>query len=231
MSLEKYVSMKAEDGLEQLDLNTVLHADDLTTQRRRNYSLRHRSFLVSDMALYRFVEKNGDKKLVLYLVRGNNLIFKNLDKATKQLYDCDYFHITDEKTIEKIVKADTTICCSLNDAMEPEIGSESYRLLIKFNLDRELDELGLKIAQRIIGSGENYEKNRKMLLRLGIKNQYVHTLSPYFVSQLPNEGAFACACRLDDYGGGYWDGMLDAAFSNIHQFEAYVRCIPKPKPK
>ena len=198
----------------QLERATILHSDELATERRTNPELIKTWFYTADSQLYA-VE---DGEVILYLGRGEtNPIFNNIEEATQQLISTRNY-IPPKEDVEAVKSAESTLRVKLsdlklqgNDLLEHgffEIGTSDYDSLSEHQRETGtphydgLNEHQRTVAERIYGQGEDFEQNMAMLRknRVGIARVYV--LNPGYVKQnIPQYGALARFSRLNGFDG------------------------------
>ncbi len=194
-SLETLMGPLAET-LPLFEEGTVLTCAQLMNERRTNPDLRTRRFYTANFALYR-VE---DGKEVLYFGTEENPIFKNLDKAMKQLAITGNY-IPSAEDIEAVVNSnalklnlrDLNLKRHAADAEYPyfEINTAGYDRLT--NTQREF-------AERVYGEGTDFEANMEMLAEAGIKTTSIYVSTPDYVKGKVQEGsAISQASTLSDF--------------------------------
>src|SRR3989338_6694153 len=101
----------------QLVRGTILHSDELTTERRSNPKLRDIWFYTADSAVYTVEKVDGINEAILYLSRGEtNPIFNNIEEATRQLIRTGNYILPKEKRreIDAVIKAEDTLKVKLS---------------------------------------------------------------------------------------------------------------------
>ena len=188
-----------EETVPLLQLETIRHADQITNERRTNKEIRGNWFYTADFAMYTV----KDNEAYLHLARGhNNLIFKNLDEATRQLRETDNYVIHDKKDIEAVVNAKDTLTVKLSDLRLQMNGPFGY---FEINTDNpgSLNKAERAFAERAYGQGNDFVLNMMMLNKNGIRQTRVYVLTPDYVQRnTPQNGALARASRLYDFDVG-----------------------------
>ena len=188
----------------QLVRGTILHSDQLTTGRRDDIGLRNRWFYTADSAVYTIEEVNGIDEVFLYLGRGDtNPVFNNIEEATQQLITRRNY-IPSREDVEAVKNADTTLRVKLSDLSLQENSSKNSKCRF-FEIDTanygSLNEHQRKVAERVYGSGEDFEQNMEMLRKNRIKTTRVYVLNPDYVREnVPQGGALARASSLGGFG-------------------------------
>ncbi len=196
MTLEGLVTEQGPlaETFQKLDPNTIQYAFEITKERRGNLKLRKQGFWTADSSLYR-VE---DDDAVLYFGnRDTNLIFKNIEEATKQLIKTGNY-VPPKADIEAVVKAESTLRIKLlylglkgeNDEWQYlEIDTSDYYDTLKI-IQRAL-------AERVYGQGKDFVENMKMLADVGVKKTKIYVLNPEYVRKhITEDGAIVRASRL-----------------------------------
>ncbi len=195
-TLETLVGPLAQT-LPQLERATILHSDQLTTERRTNPELRNQWFYTADSALY-IVEKEGMKdEVFLYLGREpTNPIFNNIGEAIRQLISTGNY-IPPKEDVEAVIKAESTLRIKLSDLkLQGDASEWRYFEINTADYDR-LNKHQRKVAERVYGSGEDFVKNMKMLNKAAIRETTVNVLNPDYVkNNVPQNGAIARVSRL-----------------------------------
>ena len=188
----------------QLVRDTILHSDQLTTERRTNPGLRDQWFYTADSALYT-VEKEGRKdEVFLYLGRNEvNPIFNNIEEATRRLIWTGNY-IPPKEDVEAVKSADTTLRVKLSD-LRLQGDNPEWRY---FEIDTanygKLNPEQRRVAERVYGQGYDFVENMKMFNEDRIRKIGVYVLNPDYVKRnVPQNGALARASRLSRFGGDY----------------------------
>ena len=153
------------DSFKKLNPKTIQHSHEIMSQRYMEESLRSNWFYTADFQLYSV--ENG-KVYLNMATKENNLIFKHIDEATKQLIkENDYFPA--KKEADKIVKAKSTLKIDLAKLTLVKNDNEcSYFNISTTNYDK-LNKAERVLAERVYGSGEDFKKNIEMLDKAVIK--------------------------------------------------------------
>jgi len=204
--------------LPQLDRGTILHSDELTTERRTNPELRKMLFYTADSTVYTVEREKRegllgkirsffrlDKEAIWYLGRGEtNPIFNNIEEATQQLIRTGNYILRREKRgeIDAVITAEDTLKVKLSDLRLQGKGNVfRYFEIDTANYD-SLNEHQRIVAERVYGSGEDFIENMKMLNEAGIGKIEIYVLNPSYVKQnVPQNGALARASMLYPFYG------------------------------
>jgi len=188
----------------QFKRDTILHSDQLTTERRANHELRNQWFYTGDGPMYT-VEKEGRRdEAFLYLSRGRtNPVFNNIGEATQQLIRTGNYILPNEKRgeIDAVIKAEDTLKVKLSDLrLRGDDNVLRYFEIDTANYDG-LNEHQRRVAERVYGSGNEFVENMKMFNENGIRTTRIYFLNPDYVKRnAPKDGALARASRLNGFG-------------------------------
>ena len=211
-TLETLVGPLAET-FPQLDRATILHSDQLTTERRTNSELRNQWFYTANSAVYTVEKVNGIDEVFLYLGRGEtNPIFNNIGEAIKQLIT-DGNYAPPKEDVEAVKSAKTTLRVKLSDL---KLQGNEFEYIF-FGIDTasygSLNEHQRKVAERVYGQGDDFVANMKMLNEAGIRETRVRFLNPDYVKRdIPPDGAIARASWLLRFN---LDSRFDANLRNV----------------
>ena len=199
----------------QLDRATILHSDELITERWTNPELRNRWFYTADGPMYTVEKKGRRDEVFLYLSRGKvNPIFNNIAEATQQLRTGNYILPSEKRgEIDAVITAEDTLKVKLSN-LRLQGDDNVFRY---FEIDtanyNSLNEHQRKVAKRLYGSGRDFGQNMKMFNEAGIRKIRVYVLNPDYVKQnAPQDGALARASMLNVFGG---DSRFGAGGKNI----------------
>ncbi len=189
---------------------TILHSDQLTTERRADPELRNRWFNTADFALYN-IEKEGEQEEVyLSLARNeNNLIFDNIEEATQQLTRTRNYLVTNLEDIERVTKAESTLRVNLSNLKLQKLNDKVSYFEINTADYNELNPEQRRVAERVYGQGDDFVQNMAMLrknTKISITETRVYVLNPDYVKRnAPQDGAIARTCELGSF-------VLDSSF-------------------
>lgn len=197
MALETLVGPLAKK-FSQLVRGTILHADQLTNERRTaedplRAELRNQMFYTADSPLCTVEDGEG----ILYLGRNKvNPVFNNLVEAALQLIATGHY-IPPKADMEALINAEDTLRVRLSDlGLQETISEWSY-----FEIDTAdyngLNEHQRTVAERVYGQGNDFIENMKMHNDVGIMKIRIYILNPDYVkNNVPQGGALAWASRL-----------------------------------
>lgn len=195
MKLENRVG-KLVEIYPQLDPDTIQQSDEITNDRRTDEDLRKKWFWTADFAMYTI--ENNEVFLNL-AARENNLIFQNIEKATKQLIKNDDY-VPEKEDIETVIKSKTTLRTKLSD-LNLENDSHEYSHIYIDTLNYIIsNQEQRKIAERVYGQGDDFKNNMKMFKSAGIDRTRIFVLNPIYVKNHVKEGsAIARVCWLNSF--------------------------------
>lgn len=186
-----------------LERPTIMHSDELITEKRTNQKLITDPelgsiwFYTADSNLY--VVEN--REAILYIGREpTNPIFNNIEKAAYQLL-LNGIYLPSRSEIMAVKSAESTLRFRLSDLeLEQLEGTEfSYFEVQTDNYDK-LNPEQRRFAERVYGQGDNFKQNMEMLWRNGIGILHIYVLNPDFVKKIvPNGGAVALASKLGSF--------------------------------
>lgn len=167
----------------QLERATILHSDQLTTERRINPKLRDQWFYTADSSLYVVEREGGRDEVFLYLGRGEtNPVFNNIEEAVQQLMRTGNY-IPPKEDVEAVKSAGTTLRVKLSD-LRLQGGDSEWRY---FEIDtanyHNLNPMERRVVERVYGQGDDFIKNMEMFNDSGIRKIRVYVLNPDYVKQ------------------------------------------------
>ncbi len=201
ITLETLVGPLAQT-FRQLERVTILHSDQLTTERRINPKLRKQWFYTADSAVYTVETEGGKDEVILYLGRGEtNPIFKNITEAIQQLVKTEKLtgnYIPPKEDVGAVVKAESTLRVKLSGLGLQKSNDEVYYFEIQTDNYDKLNPEQRRIAERVYGQGNDFIENMKMLNEARIRKTNVYVLNPDYVKKnVTQDGALARASGLD----------------------------------
>ena len=180
--------------------STIQHSDEITNDRRADKSLRKKRFWTADFPLYR-VE---DDDVILYLARReNNLIFENIEKATKQLIKENNYFPEEQQDIETVINAESTLKINPSDLNLKRFDDEWCYFEINTEEYDELNKAQRAFAERVYGQGNKFIENMKMFKDSGINTTRIYVLNPDYVKKQNKPVARACRLNNFDYGSRF----------------------------
>lgn len=206
MPLENLVSVRGPlvETFSHLDPNTIQHADELTNARRTNQELRNQWLWTADGSIYTVEQdscqhcgRSTEPEVMLYLTRGkDNPIFKNIQEATRQLTN-NRNYVPKKEDLESAINSENTLKTKLSDLNLQRHDDEFSYFEVDTKNYNELNSEQRKVAERAYGQGNDFQKNMKMLKKLGINTTRVYVLTPNYVQEhTEKDSAVARACRL-----------------------------------
>ncbi len=129
---------------------------------------------------------------------GDNLIFQDIDEATRQLIRNDNYVPDDKESIERIVGSIEGVKLSDLDLTE---GSDTYSY---FQIDTSsydsLNGAQRLLAEKAYGAGDDFKASMKMLNDASIKDTRFYVTNPKYVEKhVEGDSALVRACRLFDF--------------------------------
>ncbi len=203
MTLETIVD-NLRNGYNLLQPGTMLHADQLTTERRTEAELRGQCFYTADGPLYS-VESGVP---TLFLTReSDNLVLRHLSDAVNSSYDQlvdrnnGNYHPGAEEAqtamhAKDTLRIDLTKLRLNGDDVEwryLEIGTANYD---------QLNPEERKLAERYFGLNNDFVQNMDVLQRAGISNTKVYVLNPAYVQREAQNGPVGRASWLANFNIG-----------------------------
>ncbi len=181
----------------QLERDTILHSDQLMTERRTNPELRNQWFYTADSSLYTVEKEGGIDEAFLYLGREpTNPIFNNIGEATQQLVKTRNY-IPSSEDVGAVVKAESTLRVKLSGLGLQKSNDEVYYFEIQTDNYDKLNPEQRRVAKRVYGQGNDFIENMEMLNKAAIRKTRVYVLNPEYVkNNVPQDGAIARASGL-----------------------------------
>lgn len=202
------------------DRSTIQHSDELQADRvnevksvgLNNSQLTKQWFWTADFPLY--VKEGND--VVLYFARGkDNLVFNDIDNATKQLSKDNNYFVNNKSDIESVINSDTTLKIALSDLkLEGNDSEWRYFSIDTKNYDK-LNDTQRVFAERVHGEGEAFKNTMKMLSDSGIKTTRMYVLNPDYVKKKLKDSNAEGIARVSALDG----------FSNSSDFGADCRGV------
>jgi len=170
----------------EFDSKTIQHAFEITNDRRtlenesEREGLRDRYFWTADSSMYRI--ENG--KAILYFGDvTTNLVFNNATEAFQQLIQTNNY-VPSSKDIQTIIKK-----AKSGDILRIKLSELNLKGSCIERLYFEIDTAnygGLngtqrKLAEKIYGQEEDFEKNMKMLKDANIRTTQISVLNPEYI--------------------------------------------------
>lgn len=213
------------EGLTYFDLETIMHADEITAERIENKELRTKDLWTADAGIY-VIE---DGKQVVYLVRGqNNPLFRATKEDYKFLtYSSDFQHYEAEKKhIEHLIKADSTLRATYSELeLITEYGSGTNFDIDTADYDNTLNSKQREFAERVYGQGNKFKKSMSMLNKEGITQAKISFTSSRRFLPEENEGVRVSACVLGNFTGKhdhYSEFIIDDDYINGEWWDIHL---------
>jgi len=225
MSLEN-IAGNLREAYAQIEPGTMQHADQITTERRTDESLRNLRFHTADGPIYftgKDREMNADGTPQLALTREpQNLVLRHIDAAFKQL-TTDGNYRPDRKEAQAAINSEDTLVVDLGK-LHLKGDDAEWRYLEIGTSPNQYDRLNSeerKLAERYFGA--DFGQSMKLFKDSGIKTTRVYVLNPEYVSteasknpvsraswlNIFNDDSFAYADIRDvNYDGGRVRGVL-----------------------
>ena len=186
-------------GFQQTEPGTWRTSAEITTERRTNADLRNRWFWAANFAMYK-VEKRG---AVLYFGgRESNIIFNNIEEATSQLIKTGNY-VPEKEGIDAVVasvESGSTLRVKLSELKLKRLNDEFSYFDIDTSRYGKLNAAQRSLAERVYGSGKDFEENMGMLAKATIGKTRIYVLKPAYVkSKVVGDGAVARACWLGKF--------------------------------
>ncbi len=180
---------------------TVLHVDQLTSERRSNPELRNLWFYTADGELYQ-----AEKKKTLWVItrEPQNLVLQNIDEAYRQLTQEGNYIPNGEAAAAAIAHADSVVI-DLKGLIEVKDSDEYGHFNVNPRKVKKLNSQKRMAALRIFGPDEeNFGLNMEMFAEAGISPD-VYTLLPSYVQAISKQKGSKCVGRaswLNDFING-----------------------------
>jgi len=210
------------DAYKMLQQGSMLHSDQLTTERRTNPDLKNSSFYTADFNLYFF--DNGRSKEVLWGIarEPQNLILQNLDEALHQLKDGNY--LPQPREASDVFLHDDTAAIPIRRLKLLKYNEEFGYFRIYSKDTRKLNHHQKSVARRIFGPDEdNFEKNMEMFAKEKMSPK-IYVPLPDYIQEVLREGCKTYLARSSWLHFFYGDSHFDAGFCGI-DFIGHVRGI------
>ncbi len=174
---------------------TLLHVDEVMTERRNNEELRVLGFYTADGILY-FI-KDGKVKLAITR-EPDNLVLRHIDDAFAQLTAGGNYQ-ADQAEAERAIKASATEIFDLNERELKRYNDEfSYLEILTTRYDKLSHEMR-RLAERVYGKGNDFILNMVMLKEAGIDSTKLYVLNPEYVQKHAKDSPIGRASWLYDF--------------------------------
>lgn len=211
----------------QLMPESILHAFEIQKERYTNYETRERGLWTADFPMYA-IEK-GEAVLYLAPIR-HNLIFQNIDEAVKQITKTGMYRPTDEgiKQVVDSVKTGETLKVNLSDMNLKECVYDKRWSYFEFSTLKEeyimnLNPIQRLLAEKIHGSGEDFDESMKMIREEGKSSTKIYVLNHEYVKKHAKDKAIACLSYI--YGT---NAIFGAVCNYIGEYGGWsMRGVPK----
>ena len=229
---------KLAELLPLFDPDSIQHADEITTARRTDKSLRKMWFWTGDGSIYSV--KDGEAYLSLTR-RQHNPVFNNIEEAARQLLSEDHNYRPPQKDVETALEAEDTLTVKISDLELKKLDEEfGYFEIDTENYD-SLNPAQRAVAERAYGSGKEFEDNMKLLREGQINKTRVYVLNQNYVLDNVEEGeAVSRACWLGyfindsgfgadgrDVGGSL--GCLRGVLNKVAEGDAPKKLVSLPE--
>jgi len=222
MSLESITGPLAE-AYKQFQPDTILHASEIMNERRTNEKLREQWFWTADSALYTVEEGEA----ILYFGnRDTNLIFENINEATKQLRETNNYR-PEQADVERVinsVETGQTLRLNLSDLKLDRYNSEWSYFKISTSKYNKLNDSQRAFAEKVFGEGTDFKTNMKMLKEADIESTRILVLNPKYVEKQASESPVSLTCWLSGFSG-YSGFIASEKITNLSN--GYVRGVLK----
>ena len=209
------IQSKLLNAFKLLNPDTLQHAADISSERITQKELRKIWFWLADHTLWTI----ENQELVFYLgTRETNPVFKNIEKATKDLINTHKYSPPDAD-VEAIIAADSTLNISystLRLSVDEVVETKYPKEFIYFEFEPanpDLNEEEMKIVLRAYGRNGQFVSVMELFQRDCKLNPRVYLLAhDYAYSQIKKYGPVSRVSRLTGIRQG-------------SQFLAAVRCV------
>ena len=180
---------------------TILHVDQLTTERQTNPKLRSQWFYTADGEIYSL---QGKKKTpTLAITRGSrNPLFQDstIDVYCEQLRRDENYRPSDKET-QRALKAKDSVLIDLTQLKLSENEEEWSYLAIDTRQWKRLSPEEKKLAQRVYGPQPEFAANMKMLADAEIAETRIFVLNPEYVRKHAQQSSLGRASWLNGFIG------------------------------
>lgn len=184
----------------KFERDTILHSDQLTTERRTIPELRDKWLYTADSNIY----TSEDGEVIWYLGREQtNPFFNDIEGSTQELeLKGNYIPpIEDIEAVKNAVETGETLKVKLSDLMLQ--GNDFHHKFFEIETENydNLNPEQRRVAERVYGQGDDFVENMKMFNENGMKKVSVYVLNPDYVkNNVPLNRALAQAPRLFQFG-------------------------------
>ena len=193
--------------LKVFDPLTIQHSDEICKERLTDAEMRRQWFWTADAPLYQV--ENDD--VFLYLGRGkDNLVFRNIDAASKQILESGNY-IPSVEDAQEVMKSSTTLMVKLSDLELKKQDDEFSYFDVSTTKYDKLNPSQKAFAERIYGSGDDFIRYMTALQEDGKASTRVWVLNPNYVKKKVGQDKVLCRASA----------LLD--FSYYSLFGAYFR--------
>jgi len=224
MSLKTITGPLAET-YKKVNPGTISSSAELMKERQTNELLRRTWFWTRQSAVY--TVEDGEVMLRLTDKVEDNMIFQDIDKATRQLIRNGDYIPEDKESIERIVGSVEGVKLSDLDLTE---GTDMYSYFRIDTSDHDsLNPSQKLLAEKAYGAGGDFKESMKMLNDAGKKETRFYVINPKYVERhVECDGALVRACGLCDFYI-YSNFVADDRF--VDNFIAGLRGVRKAPPE
>ncbi len=213
MSALENIEGNLRDAYIQLQPGTMLHSDQLTTERRTDLTLRELSFYTADCNIYHLFKDVKDEVLWGIVREPQNLILQNLDDAFDQFkISGNYFSQYQEAY--DVFWHDDTVVVEIEALELAKYNDKCGHFGINPKDTKKLNLARRITAQRIFGPDkDNFAENMEMFAKEGI-NPEIFVLMPDYVKRALHDAGKSYLARASwlgsfDYGSRFIAGGRD----------------------
>lgn len=187
----------------QCKKGTMLHVDELMTERLTNAELRDKWFYTADGNVY-FV-KDGVPYWAITREKDNPIL-QNINEAFTQLVD-NHNYVLTPKQLASVLKSKETMVFNLNQLDLKERNSEWSFL--------DIDTSNFKKSKLLVRIyGKNVSKVMKCLKDNKISSTRIYVLNPKYVMEKAKYAPLGRASWLDNFSSGSYFGAIDRSVGN-----------------
>jgi len=214
MNLETLTGPLAE-SFKNVDPNTISSSAEIMKERQINEQLTEKIFWTRQSAIY--TVEDGEVMLYLTDKVDDNLIFQNIDEATRQLIRYGRYVPEDNESVERIVGSLEGVKLSELD-LSVEGNQFSYFEIDTLDYD-SLNPSQRFLAEKIYGTGDDFKASMKMLCDKGIEDTRVYLMNV----KADTVGTIVWACKLNDIDN---DFLFSACGEEVDDEYVGLRGIP-----
>lgn len=220
MAVDDLVTIEGNllDAYNQLQPGTMLHVDQLTTERRTNNELRKLGFYTADGELY-------SSQFWAITRQPQNLILKHIDKPFTQFRTNGNYLPNSEEALASVQHPDTVVIDPHGLRLIKDY-DECGHFVVDPRNPKNLNSQQELAAMRIFGPDEeNYGKNLEMFAEAG-KTPWVFVLMPDYVQnslKQKNAEYLARASWLFHFDFNSRFNASDWSTGGPYRFRGYVR--------